>query len=35
LYSWWSPARNWLPGADSSRRIRTENAVPASPAKIA
>ena len=35
LYSWWSPARNWLPGADSSSRISTLKAVPSRPVNTA
>ena len=35
LYSWLSPARYWLPGADSSIRIRILKAVPISPVIIA
>ena len=34
LKSWWSPAKNWTPGADNSNRTNTENAVPIIPAKI-
>lgn len=34
LKSWWSPAKNWTPGADSSNLISNENAVPIIPENI-
>jgi len=35
LNSWWSPFRNWIPGADNSSLIKTEKAVPSKPENTA
>ena len=35
LNNWWSPDKNWTPGAANSNLINTENAVPIIPAKTA
>ena len=35
LNNWWSPCKNWTPGADSSSLIKTEKPVPNIPANIA
>ena len=35
LNNWWSPCKNWTPGADNSNLIKTENAVPNKPENTA
>ena len=35
LNNWWSPCKNWTPGADNSNLIIIEKAVPIIPAKTA
>jgi hypothetical protein len=35
LNNWWSPFKNWIPGADNSNLISTEKAVPRSPENTA
>jgi len=34
LKSWWSPCKNWTPGADNSNLIKIEKAVPIKPENI-